>query len=100
MLTFSVTKGPGVNTTTELASDERRARIALACMTEPGDAVTSGLVGKVCAVETVDLLDSHALLPGPSPVESGPSRLRRYGVDLRRCCRRTPAGATSVVGKL
>jgi len=45
----------------------------------------SGLVGKVCAVETVDLLDSHAVLPGPSPVESGPSRLRRYGVDLRRC---------------
>jgi hypothetical protein len=47
----------------ELASDERRARIALACMTEPGDAVTSGLVGKVGAVETVGLLDSHAVLP-------------------------------------
>ena len=49
MLTFPVTKGPGMDTITELASDERRARIALACMTEPGDAVTSGLVGKVGA---------------------------------------------------
>ena len=75
MLTFPVTKGPGMDTITELASDERRARIALACMTEPGDAVTSGLVGKVGAVETVGLLDSHAVLPGLSPVESGPSRL-------------------------
>ena len=50
MLTFPVTKGPGMDTITELASDERRARIALACMTEPGDAVTSGLVGRVGAV--------------------------------------------------
>jgi hypothetical protein len=46
VLTFPVTKGPGMDTITELASDERRARIALACMTEPGDAVTSGLVGE------------------------------------------------------
>ena len=69
-----------MDTITELASDERRARIALACMTEPGDAVTSGLVGKVGAVETVGLLDSHAVLPGLSPVESGPSRLPPMGL--------------------
>jgi hypothetical protein len=37
------------------------ARIALACMTEPGDAVTNGLVGRVGAVEAVGLLDSHAV---------------------------------------
>lgn len=48
---------------TELASDERRARIALACMTEPGDAVTGGLVRKVGAVETMGLLDSQETLP-------------------------------------
>jgi DNA processing protein len=63
VLTFPVTKGPGMDTITELASDERRARIALACMTEPGDAVTSGLVGKAGAVETVGLPDSHVVLP-------------------------------------
>jgi hypothetical protein len=32
-------------------------------MTEPGDAVTSGLAGKVGAVETVGLLGSHTVLP-------------------------------------
>lgn len=37
---------------TELASNERRARIALACMTEPADAVRGRLVRKVGAVET------------------------------------------------
>lgn len=61
---------------TELASDERRARIALACMAEPGDAVTGGLVWKIGAVETVALLDSQGTLPGVNPVESGLWRKR------------------------
>jgi DNA processing protein len=65
----------GMDTITELAPDERRARIALACMTEPGDAVTSGLVGRVGAVEAVGLLDSHAVLPGLSPVGWSRDRL-------------------------
>lgn len=77
MLTFALmTKGMGMDTITELTSDERRARIALACMTEPGDAVTGGMVRKVGAVETVGLLDSQAALPGLSPVEAGLWRKR------------------------
>lgn len=61
---------------TSLATDERTARIAVACIAEPGDGVTARLLGRVGAVETLRLVTSDATLPGRSKVESGLWRTR------------------------
>lgn len=54
-----------------LAKDERTARIILAVGSDPGDAVTGRLIGKLGAVETVRLLATSADLQGIDAAESG-----------------------------
>lgn len=65
-----------MDTITSLATDDRRARMVLACMTEPADAVTGRLVRKLGAVETAGLLESQGTVPGMSRVEAGLWRTR------------------------
>ncbi|WP_166355754.1 DNA-processing protein DprA [Phytoactinopolyspora limicola] len=65
-----------MHTITSLATDDRRARMVLACMTEPGDAVTGRLVRKLGAVETVGLVGSQGTVAGMSRVEAGLWRMR------------------------
>lgn len=48
----------------ELVTDERTGRVALACATEPGDILTSRLVARVGAVETVRLATASGVVPG------------------------------------
>lgn len=61
---------------TSLATDERTARIVMACIAEPGDDVTGRLLVRFGAVETLPLVTSDATLPGRSKVESGLWRTR------------------------
>lgn len=65
-----------MDTITSLATNDRRARMILACMTEPADAVTGRLVRKLGAVETVELVGSQGTVAGMSRVEAGLWRTR------------------------
>ena len=61
---------PGMVTITSLAKDEKDARIALAAVLEPDDAVTGRLLAAVGAVETVRLAAGTGVLPETiDPVE-------------------------------
>lgn len=52
-----------------LGVDERRARVVLALLTEPDDPVTSGLLRRMGAVETLGLLDIDTTVPGLARVD-------------------------------
>lgn len=98
LLTFMVMKGAAVmDKIMSLVTDERTARIALACMTEPADAVTGRLVRRVGAVETVGLLDSDGGVAGLSEVEAGLWR-RRLGERADASILRAALKATGTDG--
>lgn len=65
-----------MDTITTLATDDRRARMVLACLTEPVDAVTGRLVRQLGAVETVELVGFQGTVAGMSRVEAGLWRTR------------------------
>ena len=54
----------------ELARDARAARMVLSMLTEPDDAVTGRLLGRLGAVKTVGLLDGGGKLPGLGLVDA------------------------------
>lgn len=55
---------------TDLARDDRSARIVLSIVGVPNDAATGRLLGKVGAVELIRLADSEVRIPGMDPVEA------------------------------
>jgi len=54
----------------DFACDERRARMVLSMLTEPDDAVTGRLLGRLGAVKTVGLLDGDGKVPGLGRVDA------------------------------
>lgn len=54
----------------DLARDERAARMVLSMLTEPDEAVTGRLLARLGAVKTVRLLDGDGKVPGLGPVDA------------------------------
>lgn len=54
---------------TDLATDERRARMTLSIIAEPNDSVTGSLLTRVGAVETIRLVETAGQVPGLSRVD-------------------------------
>lgn len=54
----------------EFTRDARAVRMVLSMLTEPDDAVTGRLLGRLCAVKTVGLLDGGGKLPGLGRVDA------------------------------
>src|SRR5690606_13450497 len=54
----------------DLARDERAARMVLSMLTEPDEAVTGRLLARPGAVKTVRLLDGDGKVPGLGPVDA------------------------------
>lgn len=57
-------------TLSEIARDERTARMALSMFVEPNDAVTGHLLATVGGVETLRLAESDGPIPGLSNVDA------------------------------
>lgn len=56
-------------TLTDLATDERTARMLLSMITEPNDSTTGRLLTRVGATETIRLLEIDSMVPGLGRVD-------------------------------
>jgi hypothetical protein len=68
----------------EIAGDERTARMALSMLVEPDDAVTGRLLATVGGVETLRLAESDGPVPGLGDVDaprSGADAWPTPGID-------------------
>lgn len=87
-----------MSATTDLAHNERTARMLLSILAEPGDPVTGRVLFRVGAIETLRLVDDEDAIPGLSRVDAAmwrdrvalPHRLedvaeRMHGIEQSGC---------------
>jgi len=75
----------------DLAVDERRARMVLSMIAEPADTSTGRVLAEAGAVETLRLTEAEAPVPALGEAEAGLWRapgLPRYGVSTRAAASR------------